>query len=501
MPSTQTSIESSTESSGESRGEPAAARQSDAQQTGVARWPWAGPGLIACVAALSLLALAFVPSPPRSGASMWTFARMHADMYRPAIARWNENAAPSDTRVDLSLLGVQAIEQRMMSAFLAGLPSADLIEAERRNAARAFAGPVESVGFIDLTPLIERDGLREQINASSFIPWSKDGRIFGLPHDVHPMMLAYRADIVEAAGIDVSRIETWDDFVRILSPLLLDSAGARRSDRYLLNLWETQVDVIEALTLQAGGGIIDSAGLPMLTHEANARVAATLALWTRGKAPIAAEVGYFDGTGHQLMRDGFVIATFAPDWMCNFWRKEVPQIAGKMKLMPLPAWSKGGPRTSVWGGTMLGIPRTAKDPEKLWAFAKHLYLSRQLAQELYTKGDIITPVKSLWDDPVFATPDPFFMGQAKGKLYIELAPHVPNRYSSPFGAIALARMQSAVSRVCVLARQTQATTIEELLPAAREALIAAQEDAMRHVARNTFFSTPNSQPQKAAGAS
>jgi arabinosaccharide transport system substrate-binding protein len=376
----------------------------------------------------------------------------------------------------------------MMSAFLSGLPSADLIEAERRIAARAFAGPLDAVGFLDLTDRIERDGLKDTINASSFTPWSKDGRIFGLPHDVHPMMLAYRADIVEAAGIDVSQIATWDDFVRVLSPLLLKADGSRRTDRYLLNLWETQIDMIEALTLQAGGGAIDSRGLPMLEHEANARVLAQLAVWTRGASPIAAEVPYFDGTGHTLMRDGFVIATFAPDWMCNFWRKEVPQLAGKLKLMPLPAWDAGGARTSVWGGTMLGIPRTAKNPDQLWEFAKHLYLSRELARELYARGDIITPVRALWDDPVFDEPDAFFGGQRKGRMYIELAPQVPERYSSPFGALALARLQSAASEVCSAAKDMQATSVEQLLPVAREALRRAQADTMRHVQRNRFFS-------------
>jgi arabinosaccharide transport system substrate-binding protein len=451
--------------------------------------------VIALLAIISaLLAVASRPEPTEAR-SMWTFARMHYELYQPAVERWNAKQPTEATRVDLSLLGVLAVEQRMMSAFHAGLPSADLIEAERRIAARAFSGPLDAVGFLDLTDRIERDGLRAKINPSSFTPWSKNGRVFGLPHDVHPMMLAYRADIVEAAGIDVSTIQTWADFERVLSPLLLNADGSRRSDRNLLNLWETQIDMIEALTLQAGGGAIDAAGLPMLEHEANARVIAQLALWTRGANPIAAEVSYFDGTGHKLMRDGFVIATFAPDWMCNFWRKEVPQLAGKLKLMPMPAWDAGGARTSVWGGTMLGIPRTAKDPDALWEFAKHLYLSRELAQELYVRGDIITPVRELWDDPVFDAPDPFFGGQRKGRMYIELAPQVPERYSSPFGALALARLQSATSEVCAAAGRMDATSIEPLLPIAREALKRAQADTMRHVQRNRFFA------EKVAGSS
>lgn len=448
---------------------------------------WLGPALIAGIAVVTTLIVLLLPQSSAQGVSMWTFARMHADMYRPQLAAWNQQQTEPARRVNLSLIGVQAMEQRMMSAFLAGLPSADLIEAERRNAARAFAGPVESVGFLDLTPFVDRDGLRDRLNAASFLPWSKDGRIFGLPHDVHPMMLAYRADIVEAAGIDVSTIETWADFERVMRPLLLKPDGSRRSDRYLLNMWETQIDLIEAVLLQAGGGVIDASGMPVIDTEINARTIAHIAMWTSGPDPIAAEVSFWDATGHQLMRDGFVIATFAPDWMCNYWRKEVPQLAGTMKLMPLPAWEKGGRRTSVWGGTMLGIPRTAENPEKLWEIAKHLYLSRDLAHELYKQGDIITPVREFWQDDIYDTPDAFFMGQPKGRMYINLAPDVPDRFSSPFGAIALARTQSAVSRLCAHARDVKPAHAEDLLPKARELLADAQRDAMRHVNRNVFF--------------
>jgi arabinosaccharide transport system substrate-binding protein len=116
-----------------------------------------------------------------------------------------------------------------------------------------------------------------------------------------------------------------------------------------------------------------------------------------------------------------------------------------------------------------------------------LYLSRDLAHKLYERGDIVTPVSEFWQDDIYDKPDPFFMGQPKGRMYINLAPQVPDRFSSPFGAIALARTQSAVSQLCKVARDTKATNIDQLMPKAREFLAAAQEDAMRHVNRNVFF--------------
>lgn len=140
-------------------------------------------------------------------------------MYQPVIAQWNEHHSPP---VNLFLLSSNALARRMMSGFLSQTPVADMIEVERSLVGRAFAGPLEDVGFVDLTERIHREGLYDEMNEPSFSPWSSRGHIFGLPHDVHPMMLVYRADIVEAAGIDVSKIETWDDFSRLMRPLMND---------------------------------------------------------------------------------------------------------------------------------------------------------------------------------------------------------------------------------------------------------------------------------------
>src|SRR5262245_3698937 len=292
------------------------------------------------------------PAPRGTGMRFWTFARLHHQMYVPQVEAWNRTHA---TPVQLSLLSINALEQRMLSAFLAETTAAELIEVERRNASRAFAGPLESVGFVDLTERLRSEGLDRKINGASFSPWTSRGRVFGLPHDVHPVMLAYRADIVESAGIDVGQIETWDDFARVLGPLMAERDADGRPKRYLLNLWENHIEVLELLLLQAGGGLFDEAGQPTLDLAVNADVVAQVVAWTAGPQRIAADAPYFSASGNKLLLDGYVLASFMPDWMCNLWRNEIPQLAGKVKLMPLPAWTRDGRRTSVWGGTMVGI--------------------------------------------------------------------------------------------------------------------------------------------------
>lgn len=441
-----------------------------------------GIWIIVALAVVSSAAIAMWPVRPAAGVQMWTFARLHKVRYESAMTSW-----PVDMQPHITLLSMPALERRMLSAFLTQTPSADLIEAERRVAARAFVGPIESVGFVDLTERLRAEGLDKDVNEPSFSPWTSRGHIFGLPHDMHPVMLGYRADIVEAAGIDVSTIETWEDFIRVFGPLMSEKDADGKPRRYLLNLWEDKDDFVELLLLQAGGGFFDDQERVAIATPTNARVISTIVTWCRGPGRIAADAPDFTASGNRLKAEGYVLAALMPDWMCNIWKIEIPQLAGKIKLMPLPAWERGGRRTSVWGGTMLGIAKASPDHDRLWEIAKRLYTSREIAREIYREGDIVTPVRSLWDDPVFDEPDPYFANQAKARMFIGLAPDVPRRTSSPYNTLAKERVRNAVLALSAYAVSHDEYDVEKLMPEALRLLKGAENEVRTLIDRNMFL--------------
>ena len=443
-----------------------------------------GGWVIVSLAVLSTLLVLLRADTRRSGLDMWVFARPHHEMYVPNVKNWN---ASRDPDLNLYLLSLPALERRMSSGFLSDTPVADLIEADVRVASRAFTGPLDDVGFLDLTDRIRESGILEEINAPSFTPWTSRGRIFGLPHDVHPVMLAYRADLVEAAGIDVSHIETWGDFIDAMKPLMADVDGDGRPDRYLLNVWETQIDTIEAFILQAGGSYFDKRERVAIDSEVNAQVIATITTWVTGPNRIAVDAQEFTASGNRLKLEGYVVASIMPDWLGGVWKHDMGELKGKIKLMPVPAWEEGGCRTTVWGGTMLGIARSTQDPEAAWELAKHLYLSEDLARQLYESNGIISPIRRLWTRAYYDAPDEFFQGQAPGRMYIDLAPSVPRRTSSPFNQIAKERVRDALTRLRQYAEEEQIFTVEGLLPEARRQLASAHEDIQLRVDRNVFL--------------
>ena len=464
-----------------------------------------GGWVILALAVLSSVAVWVWPVSKPEGLAYWTFAKDHGRLYQRLSVDYNQTArARGRDPVNVFVIEYEALTRRTLSGFWSGTPLADLIEVERDAMPSYVKGPLEDVGFVDLTDRLHAEELRpgvsiyEGLNAPSFGPWSSRGRIFGLPHDVHPVMLVYRADLVEAAGIDVTQIETWDDFVRVMSPLQVDLDGDGTTDRWLLDNWFTNGNNLESLILQAGGGTFDADDKLLVDSAANAMVLARMVSWCRGDTRISVDAPDFSASGNKLKLDGKVIAGIMPDWLAGIWKSDLAGLSGKVKLMPLPAWTRGGRRTSVKGGTMLGIPKATLEDngkgsterfESAWAVAKHLYLSRDLAEELYNNSNIISPVKAFWSEDFYHQPDPYFSGQRIGTDLLKLAPSVPFRSSNTYHVFALGRVRQALAR---LYHQAQTQGLHTLAQLEARAQTLLREEAARvreEMSHNVFLQT------------
>ena len=394
------------------------------------------------------------------------------EVYGRAIRRWE---AQNNQPVTVQVLGESGLWRRMRSGFFSGTPVADLIEMHLEIMMGVYNGPVEAIGFRDLTDLLRRDGLIDVLNQPSLSPWSSRGRIYGIPVSVSGVLLAYRADIVESAGIDMEAIETWDEFMDTLKPLVQDFDGDGYADRYLLEMEEGQNGAwVEMLVLQAGGGYFDRQGKVTIDSEINAEVISKIALWGANPNKLTVDLPINNLAGNQLLIDGYVVAWLTSDWRTKLLKLYLKPLSGKVKLMPLPAWKKGGRRTSMLGSRMIGIPKTGARIEESWDLAKKLYLDRDSCRNRYLESDAITPLKSLWDDPIFDQPDPFFSGLPKGRMFIEQAPFTPEIPSSPYNLAARRVVADATRNLRDYAEKNGVVSVDELLARARTLLGEAE---------------------------
>jgi arabinosaccharide transport system substrate-binding protein len=421
--------------------------------------------------------------------TMWTFASEHYQAYENA--RPGFEAKHPGVRLDLQLVHQDAVTRRLRAAFWSGLNIPDAVEVEITRAGSFFRGPVEDVPFIDLTDRLqapdpadpEGGPLMDRIVQARFSSYTNRGRIFGLPHDVHPVMLAYRADLFAELGLRAEDLDTWTKFI---------AAGRRVTDqrsRYMINLTKGGAASFEVLLFQRDGeggrpaGYFDADGNVIMDNEN----AVTTMLWfvplVAGPERIAADPGMFGQNFVQAVADGYTLTFICPDWKSGTFETNAPHLTGRMRLMPLPAVRPGGRRTSTWGGTMFGITADCKDKDLAWALARHLYLNPDDLGDRFRDLNILPPYKHAWEHPAFHEPRPFWSGQAIGDAYIALADDVPPQWGSPFLELAKSKMGEAVSG-CVAYYRDHGEA--GFAAAVRERLTEAADKVRRQMGRNPF---------------
>jgi len=448
--------------------------------------------LILFLALVSSAFITLLPQKEPEGIIFWVFAPIHRDSYIEPVAQWNREHPESP--LEMLMLSPQVIEHRMISGFLSGTPVADLLETHEGMYPRVYRGPLDQIGFLDITDRLHKDGLYEQFNRSTLLQHSNRGRHFGLPLAAAPALLAYRADLVEAAGISddaIAQIETWDDYFRVMRPLMEDLDGDGRPDRYLLNLSEVSNDVIRLLILQNDGVIFDEQGQPAFANEQNARTLAILTTWIAAPNRVTIEVPLLSGAGHKQQLDGLVVGTIITDWILARWKVENPQLSGKIKLMPIPAFERGGRRTSTIGSTMISINKRSPHIDTCWEMAKSLYTSPEVAKHIYRGSGIITPFRPNWEAPFYHEPDPFCGGQPSGTLFIEQIPNVPQSPASPYQNLAYAELVNTAIGLQSYAEKHNIYDVEPLAIEALRLLQKGQNRVQDLVEKNVFLREHN----------
>jgi hypothetical protein len=62
-------------------------------------------------------------------------------------------------------------------------------------------------------------------------------------------------------------------------------------------------------------------------------------------------------------------------------------------------------------------------------------------------------VKSLWGDPAYHQPDPYFGGQMADELFIELAREIPLRYVTPATGLAQTQLNAVLAKATHYVRE------------------------------------------------
>jgi lactose/L-arabinose transport system substrate-binding protein len=212
-----------------------------------------------------------------------------------------------------------------------------------------------------------------------------NGKIYGVPWDLDPGLLYYRADILDKAGIDPATITTYDKLLaaaRTVKSKVNPHAQPIHLDKspFLGQLW------LEMLANQLGTSMADANGKLRLDSDAYRRIFTWIQ--TAVRDGLVTHTTYLDPTDLKLLDDGTQV--FVP-WA--IWWDAAPQqllkaTKGKWRAMQLPAWTEGGVRSGVMGGSSFVIPAQAKNPELAWLFYEHLAYKKEGYTAVYGPNSI-----------------------------------------------------------------------------------------------------------------
>lgn len=95
-----------------------------------------------------------------------------------------------------------------------------------------------------------------------FTPWSYQGRIFGVPLALNPVVLLYRQDLFAKLGYPdlPAALHTWDDFVQIGRQVSRPREEHPQNPRYAIALQVADIWEYLPMLQQHGGGMYNAQG-------------------------------------------------------------------------------------------------------------------------------------------------------------------------------------------------------------------------------------------------
>ena len=162
----------------------------------------------------SLLSFALLGSLSVSPSAETTVKILHLQKLPKVLAIWQEAAQTYEKAHPGVKIEFDYLENE---AFKAKLPTL-LQSKDRPSLFHSWGGGVMyeqiNAGVCqDITSAISEGGFKDTFYPAGIQNFTYQGKTYGLPNDVGPIVFWYNKELVGKAGVDPTKIKTWDDFI------------------------------------------------------------------------------------------------------------------------------------------------------------------------------------------------------------------------------------------------------------------------------------------------
>ncbi|UWE09645.1 ABC transporter substrate-binding protein [Actinacidiphila bryophytorum] len=249
------------------------------------------------------------------------------------------------------------------------------------------------------------------------------GKVYGVPQDVAPLMFFYRTDLFAKYGLSVPK--TWDDFAAEAKTVRSKAPSA-----YLTNFDAADPGWFTGLAQQAGANWWTTSGDSWKVDIADAPTKKVAGYWQGlvDEGSIAKNPS-FSPQWNKQMNDGTLLSWISGAWAPAQLGGIAPATKGKWAVAPLPAWTAGDPATGIWGGSATTVTTDSHHPEQAAQFASWLNTDDAAVTEQVKQINVYPAATAGRSLPVLAAPPAFFPNQPD--FYAEVKKVAPAARSFP----------------------------------------------------------------------
>jgi ABC-type glycerol-3-phosphate transport system substrate-binding protein len=410
-----------------------------------------------------------IPAQPTGNIVLWGWTAAIRDTVEAAGIVTGFNAEYPDITVEIVYYSPQDVYTNLPLAITAGEGAPDVCLVESSH----LAEYVYMGGLLDLTDKLQP--YLEDIVPYKLVDCAREGKYYCVPWDGGPVVMYYRRDVFEAAGLSADPTEvsnavaTWDDYFTTCQTIKEQTGNycfahnkANNYGRlYEMVLWEQGLGYYDAAT---GDVTVDSAEnvatLEMMGRFWDEDLVSDSLEWTD---PWYAELASLDAP----------IATLVEaSWMDVFLKSWIaPGTSGKWGVAYMPAFAAGGARAANDGGSNFVIPEQTQNPDAAWAFVEYSLLRPENTLAMFAISGFVPSLKSAYTSPLFMETDMFFGNQNTRTIYADANANIPA--ATVYGPNY--RMMNGSVSVAIQQYATGAVSAQDALTAAAEEIRANLE--------------------------
>lgn len=233
-----------------------------------------------------------------------------------------------------------------------------------------------------------------------------EGKTYGVPQNICPLVAFYRTDILAQYGLKPPT--TWAQYAS-------DAVALHKANPslYLGNFDAADPEWFAGLAEQAGANWWTTSGSKWTVAINDSATQKVASYWENlvNEGAISPQPG-FSTQWNTDMNNGTMVGWISAQWAPNQLPTIAPNTAGKWTAMPIPAWTAGDNAVGTWGGEAEAVTASSKHPAQAAKFVNWMNNSKQGVNLLIKNVAVFPAAASYQSLPALKTPPAFMSNQS-----------------------------------------------------------------------------------------